>query len=138
VILLNPGETILCHTQEFIGARRGATTMMKTRSSLGRNFIETCKCAGWGDVGYVSRWTMEVTNISSFIVPLVVGMRVAQIVFFPVEGVSGDYESNGGKYAGRGPWDPSMMLPKLHLEARMPALTREEESRLVTEAAALL
>ena len=24
--------------------------MMKARSSLGRNFIEVCKCAGWGDV----------------------------------------------------------------------------------------
>jgi hypothetical protein len=32
------------------------TTMMKARSSLGRNFIEICKCAGWGDVGYINRW----------------------------------------------------------------------------------
>ena len=58
VILLKPGETILAHTNEFIGGRETVTTMMKARSSLGRTFIEVCKCAGWGDVGYVNRWAM--------------------------------------------------------------------------------
>ena len=62
VIMLRPGETILAHTNEFIGGRDIVTTMMKARSSMGRNFIEVCKCAGWGDVGYVNRWTMEITN----------------------------------------------------------------------------
>src|SRR3989344_508241 len=37
VILLRPGETILAHTNEFIGGRESVTTMMKARSSLGRN-----------------------------------------------------------------------------------------------------
>lgn len=61
---------------------------MKARSSLGRNFIEICKCAGWGDVGYVNRWTMEITNNSRYYtIPLVVGRRVAQIVFFETEGI---------------------------------------------------
>ena len=44
IIFVNPGETILCHSVEFIGAREKATTMMKARSSMGRNFIEVCKC----------------------------------------------------------------------------------------------
>ena len=47
---LHPGETILAHTQEFIGGRECVTTMMKARSSLGRVFVAVCKCAGWGDV----------------------------------------------------------------------------------------
>ena len=47
VIFLKPGETILGHTNEFIGGRKTVTTMMKARSSMGRNFIEVCKCAGW-------------------------------------------------------------------------------------------
>src|SRR3989344_4137933 len=64
VILIEPGETILGHTQEFIGGRETITTMMKARSSIGRNFVEVCKCAGWGDVGYINRWTMEITNNS--------------------------------------------------------------------------
>lgn len=46
IIWIKPGETILCHTNEFIGGRSSVTTMMKARSSMGRNFIEVCKCAG--------------------------------------------------------------------------------------------
>lgn len=46
IIWIGPGETILGHTNEFIGGRTTVTTMMKARSSIGRNFIEVCKCAG--------------------------------------------------------------------------------------------
>jgi dCTP deaminase len=120
VIILRPGETILAHTNEFIGGKNHITTMMKARSSSGRNFIEVCKCAGWGDVGYVNRWTMEITNNSkNYIIPLVVGRRIAQIVFFetgPIEGA--DYTSTG-KYASttditvlKKEWKPEMMLPR--------------------------
>ena len=49
VILISPGETILAHTEEFLGGKNEITTIMKARSSMGRNFIEVCKCAGWGD-----------------------------------------------------------------------------------------
>jgi len=74
VIFVFPKETILAHTKEFIGGRKTVTTMMKARSSLGRNFIEVCKCAGWGDVGYINRWTLEITNNSNYrIIPQVIG-----------------------------------------------------------------
>src|SRR3989344_2853665 len=83
VILLSPGETILAHTQEFVGGREICVAKMYARSSLGRNFIEVCKDAGWGDVGYINRWTMEVTNNSKhYTIPLVVGRRIAQVVFY--------------------------------------------------------
>ncbi|MCX6737160.1 MAG: hypothetical protein NTX26_00220, partial [Candidatus Parcubacteria bacterium] len=62
VILLEPNETILAHTIEFIGGKNGilgkldaVTTEMRARSSLGRIGIAVCKCAGWGDIGYVNR-----------------------------------------------------------------------------------
>lgn len=45
LIWIKPGETILGHTLEFIGGRHSITTMMKARSSMGRNFIEVCKVA---------------------------------------------------------------------------------------------
>jgi len=45
-IVLDPGETVLAHTEEFIGGRKNITTMMKARSSLGRCGIAICKCAG--------------------------------------------------------------------------------------------
>ncbi len=124
VIILRPGETILAHTNEFIGGKNHITTMMKARSSMGRNFIEVCKCAGWGDVGYVNRWTMEITNNSkNYIIPLVVGRRIAQIIFFetgPILDTDQNYASTG-KYATstdittlKKNWQPSEMLPKLY------------------------
>ncbi len=124
IILLEPGETILAHTDEFIGGRDSVTTMMKARSSLGRNFIEVCKCAGWGDVGYINRWTMEITNNSRhYIIPLVVGRRVAQIIFFETgEILARDY-AHAGKYQSatdvktlKKQWKPQMMLPKLYTD----------------------
>jgi dCTP deaminase len=122
VIMMRPGETILAHTVEFIGGRNHITTMMKARSSMGRNFIEVCKCAGWGDVGFFNRWTMEITNNSkNYIIPLVVGRRIAQIIFFETgQIIEKDYAA-GGKYQTannveelKARWSPSMMLPSLH------------------------
>jgi dCTP deaminase len=94
-ILLEPGELILAHTNEFIGGYNNITTMMKARSSMGRVGISICKDAGWGDVGYVNRWTMEISNFSASIIPLVVGSRVAQIVFFYTGNVSKKYDEKG-------------------------------------------
>jgi dCTP deaminase len=121
VILLNPGETILAHTNEFIGGRESVTTMMKARSSTGRNFIEVCKCAGWGDVGYTNRWTMEITNNSRhYAIPLVVGRRIAQMVFFEVGPVldadytkTGKYQTSQNINELKKAWKPEMMLPRL-------------------------
>lgn len=122
VIVLEPGETILAHTDEFIGGRNHITTMMKARSSLGRNFIEVCKCAGWGDVGYTNRWTMEITNNSRhYAIPLVVGRRIAQIIFFETGPIlekdytkAGKYQSNVSLDELRSTWNPQSMLPKLY------------------------
>lgn len=126
VILLEPGETILAHTNEFIGGQKHITTMMKARSSIGRNFIEVCKCAGWGDVGYINRWTMEITNNSSkYAIPLVVGRRVSQLIFFetgPILENEKDY-TGSGKYCTSSDlktlqksWKPELMLPKLYAD----------------------
>ena len=97
--------------------------MMKARSSLGRNFIEVCKCAGWGDIGYTNRWTMEITNNSRFYsIPLVVGRRIAQIIFFDSEGtVEGSSYEKTGKYQTttdmetvKKSWAPTDMLPRMY------------------------
>lgn len=125
VILLRPGETVLAHTREFIGGRKCVVAKMYARSSLGRNFVEVCKDAGWGDVGYFNRWTMEVTNNSQyFTIPLVVGRRIGQMVFYEVEPIEGsDYVSEGGKYQisqeleeMKRSWNPEMMIPRMHLD----------------------
>lgn len=125
VIILEPGETILAHTEEFIGGRKHITTMMKARSSMGRSFIEVCKCAGWGDVGYINRWTMEITNNSKkYTIPLVVGRRIAQMIFFETGPIMGKDYSETGKYnPGKNlaelkkKWKPQMMLPRLYKDS---------------------
>jgi dCTP deaminase len=100
VILLEPGETILGHTVEFIGGvSEGIVGQMFCRSSLGRSAITVCKCAGWGDVGYFNRWTMEITNVSNKnIIPLVVGECIAQIVFSRCDTLPSVVYSTDGNY----------------------------------------
>lgn len=119
-IWLAPGETILAHTQEFIGARSGYTTRMSSRSSIGRSMLGMCKCAGRGDVGYFNRWTMEITSFARHHhVVLHVGMRVAQIEFLPVGPTTKPYGARGKYQDGfdlerlKREWRPEMMLPRL-------------------------
>ena len=124
VILVEPGETILAHTEEFVGSRSAAVPMMAARSSIGRCFIEVCKCAGIGDLGYFNRWTMEITNNSRFhALRLRVGYRVAQMVFFELSGAPTSGYVERGKYQDTSDldelmraWAPEMMLPRLHLD----------------------
>lgn len=124
VIAIEPGETILAHTQEFIGGVNCMTTSMQTRSSHGRSFIGVCKCAGWGDVGYINRWTMEITNFSRhYTIPLVVGRRYAQMIFAETGPIIEKGYGEGGKYQTgntieeiKSSWKPKMMLPKLYLD----------------------
>ncbi|HET7099136.1 MAG TPA: hypothetical protein VFI61_02800 [Patescibacteria group bacterium] len=128
VILVAPGETVLAHTIEFIGGKNGTkdlpavTTEMRARSSIGRIGIGVCKCAGWGDIGYVNRWTMEITNFSNVIIPLPVGLRIAQIIFHETVRVpeidrydkKGKYQTSDKISELKKNWKPEDMLPKLY------------------------
>lgn len=133
IIILEAGQRILGHTAEFIGVLGDATTMMKARSSTGRNGFSVCHDAGWGDPGYVNRWTMEIQNINSrhpMVLP--VGLRVAQLVFFHTGPVDKPYRS---KYqdvdmtmspkeileAVKASWSPSDLLPKTYKD-RVPEM----------------
>ena len=120
IIILGPGETILAHTEEFIGGRNCVTTEMRARSSMGRIGITVCKCAGWGDLGFCNRWTMEMSNhLKDTPVVLVVGMRVAQIAFYQVDPLKDSYATTGGQYQITDNteemmknWSPLSMLPR--------------------------
>lgn len=126
LILLEPGEIILGHTQEFIGGSCDyVTTMMKARSSLGRNGVEVCRCAGMGDVGYFTRWTMEIVNTSRYdTIALPVGRRVAQLLFFQVEQVEakdvydkqGKYQNTSALESLKAAWSHEQLLPKQWLD----------------------
>jgi dCTP deaminase len=68
---------------------------------------------------------MEITNFSRhYAIPLVVGRRIAQIVFFDTEGCVDDRSySQSGKYQTtdnleelQATWSPEAMLPRLYLD----------------------
>jgi dCTP deaminase len=93
---------------------------------MGRIGITVCKCAGWGDLGYINRWTMEMTNhMDELSVVLVVGMRVAQLIFYQVDPLNETetYAQEAGKYQTTDDvkemirkWTPDDMIPKLWLD----------------------
>ncbi|HUC87092.1 MAG TPA: dCTP deaminase [Candidatus Saccharimonadales bacterium] len=118
IIVLRPHERILAHTVEYVGIAYEGTTTMQARSTWGRNGIVVCKDAGWGDPGYINRWTMEIQNDNDVSVPLPVGMRIAQMVFYKMnksEKVYGDsdkYQVKGGIEVVKRSWRPEMMLPR--------------------------
>ncbi len=119
---LDPGECVLAHTHEFVGGTDSRiVAMIKDRSTLGRFFLTTHTGAGWGDVGYHNRWTMEIRNSSPRPVVLPPRARVAQIVFMEGEPVHDLYTKEGAyqrsSLAGLTfeqaveAWNPASMLP---------------------------
>ena len=128
IIVLQPGERILAHTHEFIGIRPPGTSTMQARSTWGRNGLAVCLDAGWGDPGYINRWTLEVYNMNQhegMVIP--VGERIAQMVFYHTGDVSSEYSQNSGKYQEQSSndlpslirnWSPTQMLPRAFKDVR--------------------
>jgi len=116
-IVLQPHEVILAHTQEFIGVVKGATTMMKGRSTMGRCGVSICKDAGWGDVGYFNRWVVEIENHNKIPVVMIVGQKIGQIVFISCGEINNSYYQSGSYQKGstleevKANWKPEDMLP---------------------------
>ena len=86
--------------------------------------LEVCRCAGWGDVGYYTRWTMEIVNTSNSAVILVVGMRIAQMKFYEVDPIEDKelygadpnrdhYQVAKSVEQLKSEWKPEMMLPRI-------------------------
>jgi dCTP deaminase len=135
-ILLDPGETILGHTREFVGGLNHITTMIKAHSSLGRSNVTIWRDAGWGDINFYNRWikdplwmraklasrswTLEITNNGTSRLVLPVGSRIGQIIFLytgcPDTVYSGKYQSCNNLDEMVKSWNPKMMLPKAFLD----------------------
>lgn len=129
IIVLRPHERILAHTHEFIGIKAPGTSTMQARSTWGRNGVAVCLDAGWGDPGYINRWTMEIYNMNQHeSVVLPVGERIAQVVFYETGEVDGEYKKLSGKYQTDVSadlddiiknWKPDQMLPRAYKDTRM-------------------
>jgi len=128
IIILRPGERILAHTHEFIGIKAPGTSTMQARSTWGRNGVAVCLDAGWGDPGYINRWTMEIYNMNQHeSVVLPVGERIAQMVFYATGPVDSEYTDLSGKYQRDdssdlaqliSDWRPGDMLPRAYKDQR--------------------
>lgn len=128
IIVLRPGERILGHTHEFIGIKAPGTSTLQARSTWGRNGVAVCLDAGWGDPGYINRWTLEIYNMNqheSVILPA--GERIAQMVFYETGPVEGEYKKLSGKYQTNvsadlkniiKKWRPEQMLPQAYKDMR--------------------
>ena len=111
-IHISPGETVLAHTLETIGGCNGFLAKMQARSTIARWGLSICKCAGVGDVGYVSHWTMEISNHTQNTISIPVGFRIAQMIFEEVGPTDKEYHttSHSGNYGRE--WSPIDLLPQ--------------------------
>ena len=93
-LVLESNQRVLGRTQEKIGSNcRYLTSQLAARSTWGRWGLEVCSCAGYGDPGYASHWTLEILNKNSFKVKIKPGIVVGQIYFDRVEDCRIMYQS---------------------------------------------
>lgn len=108
----------LLHTEEFIGTSRFSSILplLHTRSTLARWGLSVHESAGLGDVGFASRWTLEVHNHHAVPVAIPVGARIGCVTFQSVKGMhNGDidaYPLNTRYNMTRDTWTPQAMLPR--------------------------
>lgn len=118
VIIISPRQNLLCHTEEFIGGSNVVDTSISGKSTTGRIGVEVCSDANKGDIGFRSRWTLEITNKHTGVaVLLLVGQPYATITFSeverPVRQYVGSYQQ--GRTLGElaKDWNPERMLPRM-------------------------
>lgn len=112
MVHIPPNSVILTHTEEVFGTNDIFVAQIATKSTIARYGLDICGSAGFGDVGFVNKWTLEISNKNDFKVSLPVGRAIGQVYFTKLEGFQGDkyrgvYNSKPGDI-----WKPEDMLPK--------------------------
>lgn len=94
-IVLVPGRLYLGETMEYTKTE-GFVPLIEGRSSVGRLGINIHATAGFGDVGFQGRWTLELSCVQP--VRIYAGMEICQIYYHTIYGkVTKTY---AGKYQG--------------------------------------
>ncbi len=117
-ITFRPMERMLCHSQEIIGSTDKCVMQISTRSTLARWGIDVCGSAGFGDVGFVNKWTLELQNNTHGTIAIPIGARVAQAYFEELiddieSKYTGVYNSNVDEGGDIYNWKPHNLLPKV-------------------------
>ena len=121
-IILKPGVLYLGSTMEEVGSDY-YIPMYEGRSSMARLGIQSHISAGFGDVGFKSKWTLEIQVIHP--VKVYPGMRIGQVYFHRVNWKAnkkkyryqGKYVSQGDPQESRSYLDPEYRIAvsmKLH------------------------
>jgi dCTP deaminase len=77
-IVLMPGELYLCYTVESVGSKK-YVPIIEGKSSIGRLGVKVHLTAGFGDVGFIGHWTLEIEVTKP--IRIYKGMPIAQIAF---------------------------------------------------------
>jgi dCTP deaminase len=92
--VLYPQQRCLASTIEQIGSNsKKITSQIAAKSTWARNGLEVCSCAGFGDPGFATHWTLEIYNKNQSPILLKKGMVIAQVFFNSVSMCSGKYKS---------------------------------------------
>lgn len=103
--VLRPNTLYLGSTVECVGTRAHYVPHLEGRSSVGRLGISVHITAGFGDVGFVGHWTLEITVVHP--VRVYPGERIAQVYF--LQGAGTPSKLYDGKYAECSEPIPSLM-----------------------------
>jgi dCTP deaminase len=76
--IAEPNQLYICHTEEIVGSKVDVP-IMEGKSSLGRLGVFIHVTAGFGDIGFIGTWTLEIVVVKR--TRLYVGMKIAQIGF---------------------------------------------------------
>lgn len=108
--IFRSGGFYLATTLEAIGTNANAAGFtdehaivpeMKARSTVGRQGLTVALCAGLGDVGYSSRWALEVRVVDNGDVVIAVGTPIAQVVFHTATATEARYDG-AARYQNEG------------------------------------
>lgn len=90
-VVLTPGVLYLGMTNEIAGTVSGFVPGIEGRSSIARLGISIHETAGFGDVGFVNQWTLEISVKHH--IRIYAGVRICQVYFEQVLDVPGEGET---------------------------------------------
>lgn len=103
---LEPGVLYLGRTNEFTETKN-LVPMLEGRSSVGRLGLSIHVTAGFGDVGFVGYWTLEMHVVQPVII--YPNVEICQIYYHTVLGELSSYAKNG-KYQNNSGIQPSLIF----------------------------
>lgn len=91
--ILHPKEFVLGSTLEYLKLPHNLTARLEGRSTWGRVGLQIHSTAGLVDPGFRGSLTFELHNLGKLPLPLFPGVRIGQLVFYPINEVGVGYSN---------------------------------------------